>query len=454
MLIRKNIPINAACGGQGRCGQCRVKVKGRLSTPDEIESVLIPARLLKSGYRLACRCMIHGKPEIFVPPFKKPGYRLKAKNQTLGLALDLGTTVIKGALVNLKSGEVLQRAKLYNPQNSLGNDVITRISASIEGKEKKLNRLLFSGIKEIHKQLGIKRPVFTTVVGNTVMLSFYLKKSVKGLAQFPFESEIKKATILKHPARYIFPVIGGFVGGDTIAGILASQAYKGRDRVLYIDLGTNGEIALISKKRVLALSAAAGPAFEGVGIEYGSLAVAGAIDQVQYRGGFRVHTIENRKPVGLCASGLIDLIAVLLNLGWLREDGRLLKEFEYKGIRLTQKDVRKLQLAIGAIHTGVQVILEHTKSKPRDLAATIITGEFGGNLNLKSLMRTGVIPDSLGKVRFETDLPLQGAIRALLDDQTRNEIDGIARNSEHVELADQADFSKKFITALKLKPWS
>jgi len=449
LLIERKIPINATCGGRGRCGHCLVRVL-KPKKPDEIESILIPTRLINKGYRLACRYHADADVKFVIPESKAKATSL---HDDFGLALDIGTTIIKGAMVGLKKGRVLKKVKVYNPQNSFGGDVITRISAAINGNYKPLRNLLLSGINDIKKRLGINSPLFTTVTGNPVMLAFFLGKSVEGLAQYPFQGEIKKGIFSKDPAQYTFGIIGGFVGGDTIAGLLASKITENNRYSLYIDLGTNGEVVLVSKDKILAVSTAAGPAFEGIGITGGSLAIPGAIDQVYYKNGFKFHTIGNRKPVGICASGLLDLVATLLYLGWVGDDGRLFKSIEIAGISIEQDAIRKLQLAIGAIHTGVDILLAKLNLRPQQIEETVLTGEFGSHLNLCALFQVGLLPQGIKRVRFEQDLPLTGAVEVLLDNRAQTKAETIRRKSEHIELALEPDFQKKFVSALRLRPW-
>lgn len=330
---------------------------------------------------------------------------------------------------------------------------MTRIGAADAGNYKKLRDQLLFGIEIAKERLGIPKPTFTTVVGNPVMLSFYLNKSVAGLSRYPFKSEIKEGNFLKNPARFVFPIIGGFVGGDTIAGLIASNIHHRQGIFLYIDLGTNGEIAVIKKDKIIALSAAAGPAFEGVGISQGSLAVPGAIDRISYNRGFRFSTIDDKKPIGFCASGLIDLIAILLSHGWLQEDGRLVRKVKINGFGITQDDIRKLQLATGAIHTGIEVLLQKAGVKPSEIDEAILTGEFGSSLNSKSLRRIGILPNGIKKIRLKNDLPLQGARKVLLDNSVLEQVRRIEKMGEHLELASEPDFQKKFVANLKLAPW-
>lgn len=450
LFIDKEIPITATCGGRGRCGSCKTRIIGKVRKPDEIEKLFIPAHQLRLGYRLACRYSIDDDIELMIPKQRK---EKRPVETGYGLAMDLGTTVIKAAMVDLKKGEVKRKVSVYNPQNSIGGDVIIRIGYAVGRGYVISRRLLFSGIDLAGERLGLQNPAFTTVVGNSVMLSFFLNKPVDGLAGYPFTPAIKKGLFLKKPPCYVFPVIGGFVGGDTIAGILASGVLDEPGYSLYVDLGTNGEVVLVKKHKIIATSTAAGPAFEGIGISCGSLAVPGAIDRIWYRKGLRYRTIERKKPVGICASGLIDVLATLLDLGWLKEDGRLLMDVRIGGIGISQDDIRMLQLAIGAIHTGIRILLEKNRVRPSAINGVVLTGEFGSNLNPQSLERVGILPKGVKKIRFESDLPLLGAVKVLTDNSSIDEVAMIESKAVHLELAMQSQFQEKFTSAMRLAPW-
>lgn len=452
-LAKNGIPIIATCGGKGRCGSCRVRIITPQKPQDERETLFIPQSALKQGYRLACQHKITHDMTIDIPCLKKvKSAKLKSN---YGLALDIGTTVIKGAAVNLKNGDVEKICKVYNLQNSIGGDIITRVSASIDGKYDILRKLLYSSLKQLKNCLGVQKPAITIIVGNPVMLSFYLHEPINGFAQYPFTSNLNKGIFLKNPPRYVFPIIGGFVGGDTISGILASRMHKSGKNSLYIDLGTNGEVVLIQGKNIYAASTAAGPAFEGIGVDCGCLAIPGAIDQVSYsKGNFRFHTINKEKPIGLCASGLIDLLAILLSQGILKENGRLKHAVQLSWIDIDQGDIRKLQLATGAIHSGIKILLNQARIGPERVDETVITGEFGSKLNIKALIRIGLLPEGIQKISFEKDLPLQGAIKTIQNNKILNQSEEIRELSTHIDLAAQPDFQEVFVSSLKLAPWN
>jgi len=351
-----------------------------------------------------------------MPGKKTKSEKLRTKNY-IGLALDLGTTVIKGCAIDLKQEKIIGKTKTYNLQNEFGSDVLIRISNALQGKYEILRSLLLQSIDKIKDELKVKSPDFIVVVGNTAMLSFYQNKSVAGLARFPFKSELHTEKIKITGKTFMFPIIGSFVGGDTIAGILASQLFSQTPNhqsltpALYIDLGTNGEVALITKGKIFAASTAAGPAFEGVGISCGSLAIPGAIERVRYnKGRFIAQTINKAEPVGICASGIIDMLALMLKHKFVDSSGKLIKSLNIAGFSLNQADIRKLQLAISAIHAGVKILINKANIKTKNIDEIVITGEFGANLNTKALKEIGIIPSNIKKIRFDNDLPLKGAI--------------------------------------------
>lgn len=452
-FIENNIPVAATCAGNGRCGSCRVKIIPAKEPPNEQDILFIPQNLIRKGFRLACQYKITSNINVDLTKNRKK-LKIMHSKQNQGLALDIGTTVIKGAAVNLKTGNIERISRVYNLQNSQGGDVLTRVSASLNGKYDLLCKLLNTSVKKIQYNLGIKDPSLTTVVGNPVMLAFYLGKPVDGFAHHPFSGAIIKGEILENPPRYIFPIIGGFVGGDTVAGIMASRLYQQAQNSLYIDLGTNGEVILIRNKKIFATSTAAGPAFEGIGISCGCLAIPGAIDRVTYvKGKIGFRTIGNKKPHGLCASGLIDLLGILLKHDMLKANGRLQKKIKLSSINVAQDDIRKLQLAIAAIHSGIKILLRKAKIKSSMVNNAVITGEFGSKLDISALFELGLLPKGIKKVIFKKDLPLLGAVEAIKDIRKFGNLEKIRRHSMHIDLAAQPDFQDVFISALKFAPW-
>jgi len=378
-----------------------------------------------------------------------------ARGRSTGLAVDIGTTVIKAAAVDLKAGKITARKSVFNPQNNLGGDILTRVTAALNGKQRELKMMLDRGIDEVRKSLGLVHPARTVVVGNPVMLSFYLDRPLKGYTRHPFKGGLDHPSIARFGNQRIFPIIGGFVGGDTLAGIYALNRSPSRTfRRLYIDLGTNGEVAIMDKKTIWATSTAAGPAFEGAGISCGSLAVPGAIDRVWFDESFKYHTIGNKPAAGICASGLIDLLAAGLESGHLAENGRLLKPIRIADFSLTQEDIRTMQLAIAALHAGIRILLDKTGLYSSQIDEAVITGEFGRHLNEASLIRIGIIPTGIRRMIRIADLPLKGAVKSLRDPNSSKAVARLKAMSRHVDLARQPGFQDIFVSALRLAPWN
>lgn len=451
LLTRKTAPIPAMCGGQGRCGQCRVKIEKDSQPLDHIETIFISEPLAEQGYHLACRFRLEKDTIVTLPTKSKTTPRMQKNG---GLALDLGTTVIKGALVDLQKKKIIKTARTLNLQSTMGGDVITRIGMALRGKYTALCAQLNRSITTCMNQLGLQRPVFTAVAGNSVMLSFYLKQPVDGFAAHPFQGSLDKGILTSDPPGYAFPVIGSFVGGDIIAGILARNIDKSKKNIMYADLGTNGEVALVTPERIFAASTAAGPAFEGVGIPCGSLAVPGAIKKTGYtRGKFTFETIDKARPIGICASGLIDTLYAAVEHDFISDSGRLNKPLSVGQFNINQHDIRRLQLSVGAIHTGMKILMKKSGLSSSDLDEIIITGEFGRTLNQVALKRIGLIPSGDHRIRTIKDLALKGTVMVLLDDRMRERVDEIKRKCIHVDLATHPDFQAEFVEAMRFSPW-
>ncbi|OGC43862.1 hypothetical protein A2Y85_06640 [candidate division WOR-3 bacterium RBG_13_43_14] len=450
-LSRAGLLITAACGGKGQCGLCQVKILNP-NPAGKFENELIPAIKRRQGYRLACRYRIDSDTSVILPVIRS---RKRKPISDLGLALDLGTTVIKGSTIDMATGKVNSHAKTYNLQNNYGADIVTRISIALDGKYQILRKLLLNSIMQLTKQLGIRNPINTVVVGNPVMSSFFLNKPLIGLARYPFNSEVNEEHTLTDTPGYVFPAIASFVGGDTLAGILAAGLDRAIEPTLYIDLGTNGEVVLATRERIYVTSTAAGPAFEGVGINSGTLAVPGAVARVFIRQKQIIfQTINKKRPIGFCASGLIDMTAVLLQSGYLKDNGRLRWSFEYKGLLLIQDDIRKLQLSIGAIHTGIKLLLKKAGLSAVKIKKIILTGEFGSTLDPQAMMCIGLLPNIKAKIIGKPDMALNGALMVLKNNKLLRSLKEIKKKCLHVDIAREPSFEKTYIKSLSLTPWN
>jgi len=398
-------------------------------------------------------------------------------SRLFGLAVDLGTTTLVMDLVDLFSGRVLDSETALNSQAAYGADVVSRISLAFS-EPAKADRLRAAIIKDLNRMTSALldrnglRPddVFEAVIaGNTAMNHLLTGAAIDTLAIAPFSPVFSVLPamsapevglgISEHGRVYLAPNIKSFVGGDISAGLMVSGFLDKPGPLLYLDLGTNGEIALKKDDRVLVASTAAGPAFEGMNISQGMLAAAGAVCRVEDEGEVRVFTIGDVPARGICGSGLIDLAAVCLGRGILTPSGQInlpQKRFPVApGVTLEQKDVRELQLAAAAVKSGMRLMLEEAGLKASDLRQFFIAGAFGSTLNLSRAMRLGLLP-SLDPARV-VDLgnaSLSGARLLLLSLTARQKLESLAGGIGHFSLASQPGFQEAFIGALEFAAWS
>jgi uncharacterized 2Fe-2S/4Fe-4S cluster protein (DUF4445 family) len=412
----------------------------------------------------------------------------KAENKpVLMAAFDIGTTSVAGYLLDGRSGEQLAAAGCLNPQTAYGADVIMRADYALERGVGELSDCIRECLNELLTQLcskagTSKEDIFEIcVVGNTCMHHLFLGIVPDALVHAPYNPAISEVLFLEaaaygitaHPRAglIMLPVIAGFVGADTVGCLLAADMDKEEKMTLMIDIGTNGEIVLGNKYRRIACSTAAGPALEGAKISCGMRGAEGAIEHVKVQEeGLQYSVIGQGKPAGLCGSGLIDLTAALLDTGILDESGRMnesenivsvdgkpayLLADEQQGrdgrqVCLTQKDVRELQLAKGAIAAGIQLLAVQMGITIKDIEQVWIAGAFGNYMNPQSACRIGLLPQELG----DRIIPIgnaagEGAKRALLCRDAITRARYLAENTEFLELASLSEFQDCFVDELE-----
>ncbi len=422
-------------------------------------------------------------------------------SQCYAIAFDVGTTTMVGSLLDLCSGHQLAITSRMNPQISFGDDVLSRIrhSGSCPDCLDDLRQAVVDAIVKMTNTLCAEAKIRCehiyqiAVAGNTTMEHLLCGIDPTPLGQIPFVPTYARGLVI--PARdmgipinhrgtaYVFPVIGGFVGGDTVAGMLATQLANKNSPVLMVDIGTNGEIVLANNGQIWAASTAAGPAFEGARISCGMRATRGAIEKVALDGDVRYSVIGDVSPIGLCGSGLIDLAAELLKHGIVSSQGRLLPpeelpallspplkrrvRLDHEGhcqfilaergsgqvnspIVLTQRDVRELQLASGAIRGGVTTLLKNAGLQTKDLQAVLIAGGFGSFIRRSNAQRIGLLPADIDRhrIHYVGNVSLSGAKWALLSTAARDEAEELARRTQHVELSTNVNFQTEFTEAL------
>ena len=421
-----------------------------------------------------------------------------------GIAFDIGTTTVAGYLVNLKTGEELSAVAKTNPQVVYGDDVISRIGftqkqkESLEVLQKEVVNTLNGIIEETTQRAKINRSNIyeTVIVGNTCMHHLFLGLNPSNIASSPYIPVIKESLSLK--ARdipelalkpsvnvYMLPNISAFVGADIVAGILSTSMWREDKIILFVDLGTNGEIVLGSRERLWTCSTAAGPAFEGARISAGMRAAEGAIYKVKIDNKVITYkAIKDGKVRGICGSGLIDLIAELVKLGLINKSGKLVdreednpklsekirkriikgqkgnkfllvkgKETENgKPIYITQRDIREVQLAKAAIFAGIKILLKEVNISPEDIQKILLAGAFGNFIDKKSAIRIGLIPYlPLEKIESVGNAAGRGAEITLLSEKTREICKKISKDIKYIELSSRADFQEEFVEAMFFK---
>jgi uncharacterized 2Fe-2S/4Fe-4S cluster protein (DUF4445 family) len=409
-------------------------------------------------------------------------------NHPLGLAVDLGTTKIAGYLVDLSDGKTLAAKGIMNPQISLGEDIISRMTAVIQSPDEavRIQKLAVEAISElagdlcVEVKLNKEEIVEAVVVGNTAMHHLFLGLPVRQLALSPFVPAVSRAldikardlglTIASGAYVHILPNIAGFVGADHVAMLLATEAGKAEGPTVALDIGTNTEVSLIKQGKITAVSCASGPAFEGGHIKDGMRAATGAIERIRIVDNtIQYQTIDQAPPIGICGSGILDALAQLYLTGILDEGGRitdnhsrvrttkgqrefvLVSEEERNGqpaITITQRDVRELQLAKAAIRAGIQVLLEANDCAEQEIEQVIIAGAFGTYIDVQSAVAIGMLPSLLlNRFRQVGNAAGMGAKLALISLGKRAEAQAVASRVKYIELGSAPHFEQTFIQA-------
>ena len=396
-------------------------------------------------------------------------------------AFDIGTTTIAGYLLDSEDGRMLAVESRMNPQAQYGADVIMRANYALEHGTDVLSRCIREAVNEMLGVLagdaGISREdIFQVcIVGNTCMHHLFLGISPASLVHAPYTPAVSERLVLnagdygldvqRKAELIMLPDIAGYVGADTCGCLLALRQDQKDEISLMIDIGTNGEMVLGNRNRLVTCSTAAGPAFEGAKIECGMRGAAGAVDHVKYENGkWDYTTVGNQPAVGLCGSGLIDLVAGLLDAGMLDENGALSSGQEKqgvfmlvpleqagneRGVYLTQKDIGEVQLAKAAIAARIQMLLKRLGITEEEICSVYIAGAFGNYMDPVSAGKIGLLPATLvKKVKPVGNAAGEGAKIALVNEKEMLEMDELVRKIEFVELAASADFQDYFIDEL------
>ncbi len=546
-MRRAGESLYAPCAGRGICGKCRIIARGELTAPTDAERDHLSPDQLAAGVRLACQARIAGDVTIqaagpgpsdawrdiagsanillrtrgFGParsclserePQRQPQpcSQLHRQPADLAVALDIGTTTLVAYLVDSNTRLIKDAAGALNPQAAHGADLISRIAFSeTPGGPETLRREATQAADDLVRVLLQRSGVsgddvkWVGAVGNTCMHHLFLGIPAGGLGRIPYAASVLDTGVMSalsagltsvnpEAGFFFLPNIAGFVGSDALAVALVAGMDECSRPTLAIDIGTNGEILLAANGRILACSAAAGPAFEGVNISYGTIAAQGAIDWVGFagpppHGDIEIHVIGNIEPHGICGSGLISLVAALRRAGLVSEAGAFEPEaidpesplarriatdpgpggIEFivrdpgdvalphgiapARVALTQRDIRELQLAKAAIRAGAEALIAKAGIRAADIEQIVLAGAFGTYLDTHAAQAIGLLPSApQARITALGNAAGEGAAVAVANCDAYREARRLARIIEHVELGADPRFMQVFADSMLL----
>jgi len=525
------IVIESPCNAAGVCGKCKVKVplsnlvniiqdgKYQLSEEEQAQGFVLSCgarvmadldvEVISKNSNKTLQILNHGESfDIELDSFIKKEYKDNGKTYVYageqiigeeeedttsliyGIVVDIGTTTLVATLVNINTGEELNSVSALNPQSIYAQDVLSRIKFASD--EKGLNIMYSSIIKEVSgliekntKEAGIdKRYIYEVIFsGNTSMIHLAANVNPYSLGKYPYSPVIRggsylsandhKLNISSKGLIYLPPIISSYVGPDITSGILATRLQDRKGTTLFVDIGTNGEMVIARDGKLSSTSTAAGPAFEGMNITYGMRAQRGAIEyfNIEEDGSIEIKTIEDGVAIGICGSGLLDIVGELVANKVIGKSGRFvsiensslpevlrgrLVKLDGKNafkitesIFLTQKDIRQVQLAKGAIRSGIEFLMLSKNVEANQVDKIQIAGSFGYHLRSKSLTNIGLLPKEFeGKIDFVGNTSKSGGHAFLLNKEYRTEMENVVKEIEVIELSNGENFDKIFVKSL------
>jgi uncharacterized 2Fe-2S/4Fe-4S cluster protein (DUF4445 family) len=514
------IDVPTSCRKQGKCKECMVEVVDGMSA---LSAIAEPERHLKGNFRLSCQSCVTaaeghvrchtmrrghmrierhsfglpiGNREIALDPaVTRDGDRIlidgveveRSTGPILGIAMDLGTTTVVLRLLDLETGELIANTSFENPQRFGGSEVMSRIAYDTEHPGKLLMRTLAGYLTHAIEKFPVdpKTIYEMVVVGNSTMRDLFFRQSVYSIGQTPYQSitEIEMAEGLRtttslsqsglrsllpiHPKARVYgaPVISGHVGADAAACMLAVDLAHEERLIAVMDIGTNTELIVGNKHRILAASCPAGPAFEGGAIACGMPALDGAIEAVAIAddGTFQLNVIGGVSPEGICGSGLVDLLSELLRTGRMNDMGRFEDDIHRialhhgnapdEDIFLLESDVNELAQAKGANVAGLHAVFSSYGIEFDDVEVFYLAGGFGRNIRVEASKRIGLVPSlNSSKIVQAGNTAIEGATIALLSKRMRQELEDLVKRVEHCRLETHPDFFNFFVEGCQFKP--
>lgn len=494
VLWDHHFEVYAPCGGSGTCGMCLVLIRDHGYVTSCLYPVTQDMDVVLPG-PMETRVLASQYDHLRELPFL-PGKSTFLSPRPFGVAIDLGTSTLAFYLLDLTTGSLVETRTANNPQSIHGSDILSRIHHCITRSDG-LQKLRSEALEAINRQLaGFVESldlepydlVNLTVAGNNTMLHILLGESPESLAFSPFTPVFTASKQIAgvslgldvHPLAkvHVLPSFSAYVGADVVAGLAALDPGAALENYLFVDVGTNGELALVTPERILCCATAAGPAFEGANLSCGMMAAAGAISR--YRGPDDWQTIANAPPAGICGSGLVDIVASLLRHGVIRGDGFLAEpavivpatrlgiqpasvsavqsesgvESEPESMKrsrpgrdilLTPGDVREVQLAKSAIAAGVALLLRHAGCRKDDIGAVYVAGGLGNYLQPRSAVEIGLFPSELeDRIIPVGNTSASGALLALKSERFGACLDETLSRMELFELSGHPEFTDEF----------
>lgn len=463
--------ILAPCGGNGTCGKCKVRFYAQ-NAPEAsaADRKILTAGEIEAGVRLACTASAAEGMKVellaqdesamevetsFTLNTGKAGETSDADADagTAGMiaAVDIGTTTIAMSAVDAATGRVCGTVTGINHQRAFGADVISRMEASNEGKGEQLRQSIVNDLNALRAQLGLTADVPMVISGNSTMEHLLQGLSCRTLGVAPYTPV--DISLHTYENMTILPGISTFVGADIVSGIVACGMDQSEEICILVDLGTNGEMAIGNKDRIISASTAAGPAFEGGNISCGVAGIPGAISSVEIEDGeAHVQTIGGRPPVGLCGTGVLEVVYELLKEELIDETGLLDDEFFEGGFPLTEgivftgKDVREVQLAKSAVRAGLEVLLQVYGADYDRIGKLYIAGGFGQKIDFKKAVGIGLLPEELlDRMVPVGNSSLAGAVMAARDPAVLSRMRAVGETAEETALAENPLFSDLYM---------
>ncbi|WP_297280849.1 ASKHA domain-containing protein [uncultured Anaerococcus sp.] len=500
-LLENNIEIANYCNGKGTCAKCKVLIlEGEVSPLSLEEKNSLTEKEISSGIRLAC--LTYPKSDIKIKTLsmdtnikvldlgEMPDFIMNFKDG-FGLAIDIGTTTVAIYLVDLSSGQIIDKNSAINSQSKYGLDVMTRISFEYENNDgmdllqKEIVDSLNAMIDELVDRNGLSLDKISDIVvaANTTMLHMLVGKDARSLGKYPYKPEFVEALNirskdigLKVDAKlYTLANVSAFVGSDIIAGVYLTDLIN-KENTLFVDIGTNGEIVLKAKDKLYCCSTAAGPALEGMNIECGMRAEGGAIEAVKINEqDIILDTIDKQDPRGICGSGLLSAVTEIIKARLVNKRGRIIdpdsldgNDFRKKlveknasgdrliildkkaNIYLSQKDIRQVQLAKGAILSGFLTLLSKEDMEIEELKSVIIAGGFGSHLKKSDITGVGILPKQTEDlITYVGNSSLIGAYMALMNDKIKKEMEDLSKKISYIELSTSENYERTFAKAMQ-----